>query len=148
MHVAINGIDLHYEISGEGEPLLWLHGFMGAGLDWKYVFNDVPAGFQLIAPDLRGHGASTNPSREFSFRQSARYLTSGTSSGPTISDGRSPAPEIFSRAAATACLSRLKSIASDEGPMETMATRSSSFTRIVEIVLNTSLTWPVAGKSR
>ena len=30
-----------------------------------------PAGFQLIAPDLRGHGASTNPSGRFSFRQAA-----------------------------------------------------------------------------
>ena len=74
MHVAVNGIDLHYQTTGEGEPLLWLHGFMGAGLDWKYVFNDVPAGFQLIAPDLRGHGASTNPSGEFSFRQAARDM--------------------------------------------------------------------------
>ena len=64
MHVAVNGIDLHYEITGEGEPLLWLHGFMGAGLDWKYIFNGAPAGFQLIAPDLRGHGSSTNPSGE------------------------------------------------------------------------------------
>ena len=72
MHVAVNGVDLHYELIGKGEPLLWLHGFMGAGSDWKYIFNDVPAGFQLIAPDLRGHGASTNPSGEFSFRQAAR----------------------------------------------------------------------------
>jgi pimeloyl-ACP methyl ester carboxylesterase len=71
MQLAINGVDLHYEISGEGEPLLWLHGFLGAGADWKYIFNDVPAGFQLIAPDLRGHGGSTNPSGEFSFRQAA-----------------------------------------------------------------------------
>jgi pimeloyl-ACP methyl ester carboxylesterase len=33
------------------------------------VFADVPAGFRLIAPDLRGHGRSTNPSGGFSFRQ-------------------------------------------------------------------------------
>jgi pimeloyl-ACP methyl ester carboxylesterase len=72
MHVAVNDVDLHYETPGEGEPLLWLHGFMGAGADWKYIFNEAPAGFQLIAPDLRGHGASTNPSGEFSFRQAAR----------------------------------------------------------------------------
>jgi pimeloyl-ACP methyl ester carboxylesterase len=72
MQLAVNDVDLHYETSGDGEPLLWLHGFMGAGADWKYIFHDVPAGFQLIAPDLRGHGASTNPSGEFSFRQAAR----------------------------------------------------------------------------
>jgi pimeloyl-ACP methyl ester carboxylesterase len=71
MVVEINGVDLHYEIAGDGEPLLWLHGFMGAGSDWKYVFSEPPAGFRLIAPDLRGHGASPNSSREFSFRQAA-----------------------------------------------------------------------------
>ena len=73
MVLQVNGVDLHYEAVGEGEPLLWLHGFMGAGPDWKYIFDaGPPAGYRLIAPDLRGHGASTNPSGEFSFRQAAR----------------------------------------------------------------------------
>jgi pimeloyl-ACP methyl ester carboxylesterase len=71
MVVEVNGGQLHCETAGEGEPLLWLHGFMGAGPDWKHIFKEPPAGFQLIAPDLRGHGASTNPSGEFSFRQAA-----------------------------------------------------------------------------
>jgi pimeloyl-ACP methyl ester carboxylesterase len=71
MIVEVNGVELNYEIVGDGEPLLWLHGFMGAGPDWRYIFNEPPSGFQLIAPDLRGHGASTNPSCEFSFRQAA-----------------------------------------------------------------------------
>jgi pimeloyl-ACP methyl ester carboxylesterase len=71
MVVEVNGVELNYEIIGDGEPLLWLHGFLGAGADWKYVFSEPPAGFRLIVPDLRGHGASTNPSGEFSFRQAA-----------------------------------------------------------------------------
>jgi pimeloyl-ACP methyl ester carboxylesterase len=71
MVVEINGVELNYEVAGDGEPLLWLHGFMGAGPDWKYIFKEPPAGFRLIAPDLRGHGASTNPSSQFSFRQVA-----------------------------------------------------------------------------
>lgn len=71
MHVTVNGIELHWEESGEGQPLLWLHGGMGAGADWRYLFPEPPGGYRLIAPDLRGHGASTNPSGEFSFRQCA-----------------------------------------------------------------------------
>src|SRR5262245_65754508 len=71
MRVAVNGVDLNYQAAGDGAPLLWLHGFMGAGLDWQYIFREPPAGFRLIAPDLRGHGASTNPSAGFSFRQAA-----------------------------------------------------------------------------
>lgn len=71
MTFAINGVDLHFEVTGRGEPLLWLHGAMGCGTDWRYVFAEPPAGFQVIAPDLRGHGASTNPSGQFTCRQCA-----------------------------------------------------------------------------
>ena len=71
MEVLVNGVELHYETAGEGEPLLWLHGFLGAGPDWRHIFGEPPSGFRLIAPDLRGHGASTNPSGTFSFRQAA-----------------------------------------------------------------------------
>jgi pimeloyl-ACP methyl ester carboxylesterase len=74
MMAHVSGIELKYEIVGDGEPLLWLHGFMGAGPDWKFIFNEPPAGFRLIAPDLRGHGGSTNPSGAFSFRQAARDI--------------------------------------------------------------------------
>ena len=52
---------ISYEIIGEGEPLLWLHGFMGCGADWNHIFKQPPAGYRLIAPDMRGHGASTSP---------------------------------------------------------------------------------------
>jgi pimeloyl-ACP methyl ester carboxylesterase len=66
-----NGISLHYDVDGEGAPLLFLHGGLGAGDNWKYIFGEPPAGYRLIAPDQRGHGASTNPSRVLTFRQIA-----------------------------------------------------------------------------
>ena len=71
MVFEIHGIQLHWEETGEGEPLMWLHGGMGAGADWKYIFEDPPEGYRLIAPDLRGHGATANPSGAFTFRQCA-----------------------------------------------------------------------------
>jgi pimeloyl-ACP methyl ester carboxylesterase len=74
MFLHVNGIDLYYEIIGDGEPLLWLHGFMGCGHDWKFVFKQPPDGFQLIAPDLRGQGASVDLSGKFTFRQAAGDL--------------------------------------------------------------------------
>ena len=74
MVVGVNGIDLHWEEIGEGEPLLWLHGALGCGSDWRFIFTEPPVGFRLIAPDLRGHGASTNPSGAFTFRQCARDI--------------------------------------------------------------------------
>ena len=71
MFFEANGTRLSFEVTGDGEPLLWLHGFMGAGSDWKHMFNEPPEGFQLIAPDLRGHGASSSQPGSFSFRQAA-----------------------------------------------------------------------------
>ena len=64
----VNGINLHWEMRGEGAPLLLLHGFMGCAANWRLVFPEPPAGFRLVAPDMRGHGRSTNPSGVFSFR--------------------------------------------------------------------------------
>ncbi len=73
-HVAsVNGIELYYEIRGAGEPLMLLHGFTGAGSDWRYVFDldDLAQSWRLIIPDMRGHGGSTNSPGEFTHRQSA-----------------------------------------------------------------------------
>jgi pimeloyl-ACP methyl ester carboxylesterase len=67
----VNDFDMYYEIRGDGEPLVLLHGGGGVGANWDLVFKEVPEGFRLIVPDLRGHGRSTNPSNEFTFRQSA-----------------------------------------------------------------------------
>jgi pimeloyl-ACP methyl ester carboxylesterase len=67
----INGMQMYYEIRGEGEPLVLLHGGTGIGADWALIFNDPPNDYRLVVPDLRGHGRSTNPSLKFTFRQSA-----------------------------------------------------------------------------
>jgi pimeloyl-ACP methyl ester carboxylesterase len=71
MMLDINGMELHYDLHGDGEPLLWLHGGMGHGPDWRYIFTQPPAGYRLIAPDLRGHGRSTGAGATYSFKQSA-----------------------------------------------------------------------------
>lgn len=67
----VNGIEMYCETHGEGEPLILLHGGGGVGANWWLIFKELPEGFQLIVPDLRGHGRSTNPSMEFTFRQCA-----------------------------------------------------------------------------
>src|SRR6185436_17261939 len=71
MMIHIGDMDLHYDVEGDGEPLLWLHGGMGHGPDWQYIFKAPPAGYRLVAPDLRGHGRSTGAGATYSFRQSA-----------------------------------------------------------------------------
>ena len=67
----VNGIRMYYETYGEGEPLILLHGFFGSGATWKSYIDEFAKHFKLIIPDLRGHGRSTNPTREFIHRQAA-----------------------------------------------------------------------------
>lgn len=67
----VNGCQMHVEDRGEGEPLLLLHGGMGIAADWRLVFPSGPEGYRVIAPDLRGHGRSTNPEGQWTFRQCA-----------------------------------------------------------------------------
>lgn len=67
--LSINGFEMYYELHGEGSPLLMLHGFTGSGAGLIQGFKQLSANHQLIIPDLRGHGRSTNSSKEFTFRQ-------------------------------------------------------------------------------
>ena len=41
---TVGDIDLHWEACGEGEPLVFLHGRMGCGADWRPVFSQPPEG--------------------------------------------------------------------------------------------------------
>jgi pimeloyl-ACP methyl ester carboxylesterase len=70
--VPINDIEMYYETRGEGGPLVLLHGGGGVGANWDLIFKTPPQGYQLVIPDMRGHGRTTNPSSEFSFRQLAQ----------------------------------------------------------------------------
>ena len=72
--VTVNGFEMHVEERGSGEPLLLLHGFGSSGQAWNPVLEDFSRRYRVIVPDLRGHGGSTNPSGEFTHRQSARDI--------------------------------------------------------------------------
>jgi pimeloyl-ACP methyl ester carboxylesterase len=74
--VRVNDIEMHYQIVGSGEPLLLLHGFGGCGHDWQPFTQALAKQFQVIIPDLRGHGWSTNPAKTFTHRQSATDVLS------------------------------------------------------------------------
>jgi len=51
--------------AGTGEPLLLLHGFTGAKEDFAdFVDGFADRGWHVLAPDLRGHGASDHPPAE------------------------------------------------------------------------------------
>ncbi len=59
--IVVNGVQLHYYRTGNGEkpPLLLIHGFSDTGLLWTPVARELEADYDVIMPDMRGHGRST-----------------------------------------------------------------------------------------
>jgi pimeloyl-ACP methyl ester carboxylesterase len=60
---TVNGVQLYFEIHGSGEPLVLLHGFGGCSQDWAPLIPEWSSHFQLIVPDMRGHGRSSDGDR-------------------------------------------------------------------------------------
>ena len=58
MRAAIRGVELHYDVHGEGEPVLLVHGFPLSRRMWDGVVEGLRGRWRLIVPDLRGHGES------------------------------------------------------------------------------------------
>ena len=73
--VRLNGFEMYYETLGEGEPLLLVHGWSGNTSYFEPFLEPLAERYRLIIPDLRGHGRSTNPSREFTMAQAAMDLS-------------------------------------------------------------------------
>lgn len=57
--VTINGINLYYEIHGDGDPIVLLHHGFGCTKMWKDVYPGlVDKGYRVIMYDRRGYGQS------------------------------------------------------------------------------------------
>jgi pimeloyl-ACP methyl ester carboxylesterase len=69
--IQVNGVEISYRVAGQGPPLLLLHGFTGAGVEWLPILETVSRKNLVIVPDLRGHGGSNNPSGKFLYKDSA-----------------------------------------------------------------------------
>jgi pimeloyl-ACP methyl ester carboxylesterase len=57
----VNGLNLHYVIGGQGEPLVLIHGFGQNWYMWNRLLPELSKHFTVIAPDLRGSGESDKP---------------------------------------------------------------------------------------
>jgi pimeloyl-ACP methyl ester carboxylesterase len=69
---SVDGVRLHYEEEGAGEPVLLIHGLGSSTRDW---FEQVPylaENHRVVRLDLRGHGRSEKPPGPYSIEQFAR----------------------------------------------------------------------------
>jgi pimeloyl-ACP methyl ester carboxylesterase len=56
---SVNGIQLHYVIGGQGDPIVLLHGWPETWYAWHKVMPALAKNYTVIAPDLRGLGDSS-----------------------------------------------------------------------------------------
>lgn len=59
----INGIKLCYEISGEGEPLILVHGYQSKKENWLSLYGTLSEKFKVIRFDNRTSGKSDRPDK-------------------------------------------------------------------------------------
>jgi pimeloyl-ACP methyl ester carboxylesterase len=70
--VSANGVRLHAAEAGEGPLVLLLHGFPEFWWAWRAQLTGLAAaGFRVVAPDLRGYGASDKPPRGYDLPTAA-----------------------------------------------------------------------------
>ena len=61
----MNNFNISYNIIGEGEPIIFIHGIGSRKDSWSRVINELKDDYKCITYDLRGHGRSIIEYKEF-----------------------------------------------------------------------------------
>jgi 3-oxoadipate enol-lactonase len=98
--ISVAGGELSFEVAGDGEPVVFLHGF---GLDsrmWEAQFQALREGFRLIRYDLRGFGRSSLPTVQYGHEDDLYALLTHIAAVPAHVVGLSMGGRIALRFAA------------------------------------------------
>ena len=74
LFTSFDGTKIHYDVLGEGKPVVLLHGFISTSDSWKRASVRqalVDAGFKVVMLDLRGNGLSDKPHTAEAYRDNA-----------------------------------------------------------------------------
>jgi pimeloyl-ACP methyl ester carboxylesterase len=72
--VQVNGTKIHYQIGGQGSPVVLLHGYAQTGHMWKPILADLAKTHTVIVPDLRGAGGSARPEDGYDKKNMAKDI--------------------------------------------------------------------------
>jgi 2-succinyl-6-hydroxy-2,4-cyclohexadiene-1-carboxylate synthase len=61
MKTQINGVTYAFDVMGQGETLLLLHGFTGSRQQWQEIAETLASDYRVISVDLLGHGETDSP---------------------------------------------------------------------------------------
>lgn len=75
-YAPVNGLKMYYEIRGQGEPLVLLHGaFMAITDEWSDLANELAKTRKVIAVEMQGHGRTADIKRDISYENLADDVT-------------------------------------------------------------------------
>src|SRR6266446_5494610 len=70
----VNHVQIHYLISGKGDPVVLLHGYAETSRMWLPLMKELEKTHTVIAPDLRGAGESSTPADGYTKAVMARDI--------------------------------------------------------------------------
>ncbi len=75
-YTQVGDTKIHYRSAGEGEVILFLHGFPTSAYLWRNIMLELASDFQVIAIDLPAYGKSDKRLKDsYSFRYYERILS-------------------------------------------------------------------------
>jgi pimeloyl-ACP methyl ester carboxylesterase len=70
-YASVNGLEMYYEIYGEGQPLILIHGGLGAIAEFGQLVPLLAETRQVIAVELQAHGRTADIDRPLSYENLA-----------------------------------------------------------------------------
>jgi pimeloyl-ACP methyl ester carboxylesterase len=66
-----DGVEIYYEVHGEGPPVLLTHGYSSSSHMWEGQVGPFSEHYQLITWDMRGHGKTDYPADQAEYTEAA-----------------------------------------------------------------------------
>ncbi len=94
--ISLHGNRISYRTGGQGPLLVLIHGITSSSASWESVLPALAERFEILAPDLLGHGQSDKPAGDYSLGSHACLVrdmmlmlghTSGTIAGHSLGGG-------------------------------------------------------------
>jgi len=83
--LQLRDIRLYYEVAGEGDPIVFIHGLGSSARDWEYQVPFFAPRYRVVVFDVRGHGRSDKPPGPYSvplFAQDTAALIRALEAAP------------------------------------------------------------------
>jgi pimeloyl-ACP methyl ester carboxylesterase len=70
-HAPVDGLQMYYEIHGQGEPLILIHGGLGSSGMFNAILPELSRGHEVVTVDLQAHGRTADIDRPISYEAMA-----------------------------------------------------------------------------